>query len=484
MINRNNYSRFLNLWQGILAFGIMFIFLNSFAFAERIRGIYLTGKKEFFRGQIAISLDEAVARAILRNKDIRKSARDFKLAKLDFEGESDEYYLPNVSIIYDTSWKRTVARIRQPNGGVLERESSFPTSSVSFSIGEYKLWNWGRDLDAFKQSKRSFELAKMDYVEKKLETKNEVIRAYFELRRSFDEFENSWNRYLQTKRLYRITEEKFKLKVVDKSELEQVEQQWLSEALSIKRTMTSLLDSQRSFGVLIGEDSSKRYRPIDKIPYYPIRTSLVDLLNLADKSNAKRRAEIALADARTSFNTIRKDNLPLPVVSFAGLTFGISETVPGFDGEERTLDWPTGVDISVSLSVTIPLIGSGGLLNRREFEKAFIQLRLAETDNQYSIGEIENQIRGLYRSLKTQEEEIILAEMVLRRAIQVLDNTVKRYIKGNREVFSLKDAIDNLRSTQDSLLSTRLSHLADRLSLSFELSLSELPGRRHGGIIP
>jgi len=309
--------------------------------------------------------------------------------------------------------------------------------------------------------------------------------SYFNLKRDVDSFEDAWKDFTQAHKYLQIMKEKALLDNSLYDEMKRVELDVAKHALSIKTSISDFLQSQRDFRGLLGVNNEVNYIPIDDIPFTRLKAKLSDILRIAEKSSPELKyAQFSLEDSKTEYHNQRMSLLPLPVITFNGLTFSIDDVIPGDMGSERNIERPYKLDMSISAGMSIPLVGGDGFFNYRSIKSSSLSLQRSRTEFTKSLTDLRLRIKSLYKSIKNIEEHISLSSVVLIQSLKFLTDSASKYSQREISFQELKDISSEVKDTQQNYRASKTELLMLRIELATLLGIDKLPGSNPKSPLP
>lgn len=200
-----------------------------------------------------------------------------------------------------------------------------------------------------------------------------------------------------------------------------------------------------------------------------------------EHSPSVHTARRAISKSEMALELEIKNKIPLPTISFSGITVSYSDgyygTRPDLYTHNNLSQSFTNVnfDISAALTMTIPILGSGGLFGLRNVEQARInleqnELRLRDTQTRERV-----QIFQSIQNIKQIENIVNNNILLMTGSISTLNNIIKQSKDKLLSRVDLKDAIYQARTSEIAVSESILNHINSKIQLAQILGIEYLP---------
>jgi outer membrane protein TolC len=228
----------------------------------------------------------------------------------------------------------------------------------------------------------------------------------------------------------------------------------------------------------IGDRVNTKYRAEGEIKYSKLRTPLEELLRLyKDNSPAVRDARLTHEVRQISLRLAEKNSLPLPTVTFSGVTVGQTY---GAKGTSQLRNTTAGTDsgninVGASLNFSVPLTGDGGLFGSRTRRAAEIAAESAENDLRVAANVTEVSIRTSYQLLQQFLSQIEIFDRIFKETSVVFESSMKMLSGTGTNRLDTRDAILQLRTAEQNLTQAILNYYSIKLDLAKAVGIDKFP---------
>ncbi len=415
------------------------------------------------------------------NKAVKFLKEEYQLNQHDWYAQIEGFVLPPLSLDFSSSLTKHIKDFGQETNKEEIVKSPYPSHTVSLNLGSYTLWDWGKSTASLRENYYTKKQNDIFFKQAILDAKVNLITSYFELRQSFDDFTENWFFFHLQYLMYSIYKEKDRAGVSIDQDLDELELNLVKAALETKAMITSFKSQQSSFALLIGmEGSGTNYEPKDEIPFIPLKMSRKNVMEKFEKLSPELKlANYQLQLAEIRYNEARKSLLPLPVVTFDGLNLTLYENVPGDElGRERYWEENGALKMSVSATISIPLIGTEGFFNYRRIRRELFEVRKARNEFETATRKARQDIINLYTNIKDNEIRVKLAKKARNKGFEMMQETYQEVASSKLTQEEMIDLATGIKEALSNYRSAACDHLSGRLELAKMLIIESLPGKR------
>jgi outer membrane protein TolC len=428
-----------------------------------------------------LSLSTAIGRALTNNADVRDQHMSLRAAELSFEDAWDRMYLPTIALNLNSSGTKTVGHVPGKNTDLVgnsKDEHGYPTSSAELNLGSYTLYNFGRDKIAFDQSKLGWIRTQESFEESKRNVKFQVIIQFWTLKTALDKLDAS-NRSVEiAQAIVDLQESRLPLGKASSNDVSSS----MIDLLNVKnlrdQNETSAKNYLWTFNILLGDPVGTKYKIEEEIKFLPIKVTEQILYDtyLKESPNMKS-ARKDLTNSTLNLELQEKNLLPLPLVKFSGVTVSYSNNYYGTKPDLYTQgSGNTNLDVSASVSMSVPLLGPGGLFGHRGIEQAQIQVDQQELHLRSTANRDLSQILQFVQNIRQYEVTVSNNRQSYKSSVSVLENALTSFSNGKSvSRLDLKDAINQARQSEIDLRDAILLHLNYKTQLAAFIGVDYLP---------
>ena len=347
-------------------------------------------------------LDSLIAKAMVKNYDVRTAIRKIEMAKSKLRVDRSPYY---PTIDFSVKYAPEKSSLSADKSNIIERNGT-----ATFNL------NW--ELDVFgrirkeSSSQKEFYLASQeDYRGVMVSMAAQLSSAYINLRLAQKQLEVARENLNSQQKVMELTRSKFEVGLVSQLDVAQAKSRYLQTKASLPGLEANINEQINQISVLLGEHSAlvrQQLLPVQPLPKNPRKVALGIPANLIRQRPDVRSAERTIDGLAAAVGASRADWWPkFLVTGFFGYS---SEQFEHFTERENMI-W----QIAPTMKWTI---FSGR--NLVEAEKT-AQLQLEEEINNYN--------------------------QILLSAIQEVDNAMVTYNKSLRQLAAMQEAYEQTRLT-------------------------------------
>jgi len=474
MILGRYLTRRLCFYIVFLAMLLCFIVLSSAAEARRRPA----SKRK-------LSLTEAINIATSKSHAARGLRLSRETSVIGYQDAWDSMFLPSVNLSFSTQSTYTLGRIPgtdAADAGQSTRAYGYPSTSLGISIGEYTLFNFGKDRNSWEGTRLGFERSEEAYYESRRGIRHGAINAYFGYHTAKEREGAAKRSVTISKALLELTKSRLRIGKATKVDVSSSTIDVITAKKAYLSARTATKSALWALNQVLGHKAGVRYRLITELKFVPVKVRKKWAIKkyMAD-SPAMKDASLSVKTAELALEMAELNRLPLPTVTISGLAVTYTNDYYGSptataNALSTTAGTSSGnIDVTASVSLTLPLYGPGGLFNNRSIRSTEIGLTLAENSfDQAKLGGIIS-MRTQVQGLKDQEEQISLQQEQLTAAAQVLNSMMVKMRTKSVDRLELRDAITQARSAELDLADSILGHIGAKLSLAAELNMDKLP---------
>ncbi len=469
--------------QVILVYLVLMSFISTLSFA-----ITKAPEAPAKQAPEELTMSKALARAFQNNPTIVARRIQQELYNISYDEAWRQMYLPGVSLTFNTSSAYTLAQIPgsvnalDPRGKGYTYDHGSPASEVSLTMGQYTLYNFGKNQDRFDIAKLEIERSRQTIKEVERSVRFQVIQSVFNFKTRLDLLDASQRSVDAAQAIYELVRSRMPLGRATQSDLSSAEIDLLNAKNIHDQSKTAYTQALWELNLVLGDPIGYTYKVSIGIKYIKFLLSLEEALkHYKNNSPPLKEAKKALEQRRLEYKIAQKNALPLPIISFTGITFGYTfSPLLSTKVRDTTLNGGSAngnYNLSAGISFTIPILGDGGFLFGRALRAAELDVDLAELNLRNTVNQSEIQVRNLHTQILEQERTIQNTELIFKEASQVFD-AVLTALQSQKPINRLefKSAIEQLRAGELNLTAAILQHYNLKLQLANMLGIDRFPG--------
>jgi len=425
-----------------------------------------------------LTLKMAVDRSMANNQDLKENKLALRTSELTYDDAWDQMYMPKISLILNSNAAQTLGSLPGATGGTADYNHGYPSSSAEVALGQYTLYNFGRDKLVFDQAKLQWKRDQETYEEQKRTIRFSVVNAFWTLKSHIDKL-NAFERSVEiADAIVKLQESRVFLQKANWTDVSSSTVDLVATKNLRDQANTDVQSALYALNVLLGDPVGHRYQIDEEIVFLPIKVTEEILYQtyLAESPDTKTSL-MNFLKSQLALELTEKNLLPLPTIKFSGVTVGYGNNYYG--GAMGTYTQGPGVnnfDISAGINLTVPLTGPGGLFGSRTVELSQIQRETSEVH----IGNVANKGRQsifqIVQNIRQFERTVENNKQGYKNSMNVLESVFERFMN-HQQVgrLEIRDAINTARDSETALDDAILTHLNYKTQLAAFIGVDYLP---------
>ena len=413
----------------------------------------------------SLSLKQALQIAYKQNLDLVLANYDYEVNSINYRNEWRNFFLPKINLTLESTtaltmgaYPGTPASSTLPDG----RSTGYPTglngAAATLSLGEYTVFNFFKDRIRYDIARLTYTRNTQKLTEIKRNITFAIIAKYFEARLNQEKLQAAEKSLQIAKSIVRLVRSRVALGQATETELSSIQVDTNTAALQVNTLQSELETKLLDLNAALNQNSSERFVLTTPLTYTPMKLSFAEAFSwFKENSPTMRDAKLGLESARGALEIAEKDLMPLPKVTLTGQAVTYGNRYGG--GGTSYLPSTDPIDLRAVVSLTLPILGPGGLFNKDNLRVTQIgldqnEVRMQQTliANEISIRASVFQLQQLEDRLKTQKENLMESASLLEKTM----NTTAGQ-KTNR--LELRDALDRARSIELEYLQAIFSYV-------------------------
>jgi outer membrane protein TolC len=423
-----------------------------------------------------INLRQVLEEGLRKNpyEQIRKHNR--AKVELVFDNAFESFWYPNMNLFLQTDPQR-INRLVTDNSGTSTTNPS-PAGIFGLEIGDYTVFNWGRDYLDYLNSKNTFERSKQRLNEERRKLRFGLISQYFNVIRIKNLLRVKRDQLRQSSFAHRMAKEKLNLGKIKVQEFYQTKTEFLRAQTDYQELLFHVTSEEEILANLLGDDPRASYRPEEQLHFKNLNVDQGDALKSAlSFAPAYLEAKMNLENSARSYQKTLKDNMPLPKfsVNLGAYTYDYNNL--GAVNNYNTDPYGNrNIDLVASINMKWAIFGDGGLFNTRTNQLSFLDKRIAEIGFFNTKRELEVKIKNIFKTVRFLENKVQFAQFQSANAQKTLDSAMDNYLAGRSTFPDIKLALDGYVESQITLENAKFTHLLKKLELADLMGLEDFIG--------
>lgn len=426
---------------------------------------------------IYITLKSSIESGLRKNPGEAVRKYQNEILDLDWNDSFEEFWFPEVSLTVETD-KQKLHHLFSGSVGKQELNASekTPEGRIGLALGEYTLFNWGKDYLQYQIEKARYKRDLEILGEKKRDLKHQIISTFFNLSR-LKLIKKIQKKHLQhITFIYRLAKERVSLRKLKKQEFYEVRSEYLKAQNIYYQSAVNAIALDEQMALILGDRLNSTYRTDEYLRFKKLDVPLNKAIQSSMENFPEvRENRIKLDNATRALEITRKDNLPLPKVTVNLGTYSFDYNRNGGHLTYETLENNANIEVIASINMTWKILGEDGLFNRRKQEKTFINKKISEIEFYNAKREAELSLRQLYQGIRHIENQYEVSVAQLGNTRKAFDIILDNYIAGSARFDQFKDALNNLTQSEIEVENIKLEHLNRKIRLANLMGVADLP---------
>ncbi len=428
-----------------------------------------------------ITLQSAIEQSFRLNYSEQERKFEREILQLRWQDTKESFWIPQLSTSLTVA-EHKIARLKE---GSLTNNATppTPTGTLSLNLGDYTLFNWGKDYLKFLNDKSTFirNLEILEEHRKKL--RHQVIQKYFELITANEQRKSRQTQLKHVSFIYRFNRERVALKKISSQDYYQSRTEFLRTQDLSHKAVAEYKRINDDLVNLLGGPPDTDYYVKESLLFKKLQFSLDEILGMAKEGNADiLTAKVNEQNSRRNFKIEQKKNLPLPKIS---VNLGAYHyRFANGENSARYLTRPNNshIDVVAKVYATWSLTGKGGLLNARNVHQKRIGKALAYKQLEHAGHYAQIQAKQLFFQIKNYERNVEVLELRLVNAEKYFDAALENYLSGKTPFVNFLHALREKGDAVNALAKAKWYHLKDKVDLVTLLGREDFPGENFNSL--
>lgn len=429
----------------------------------------------------ALTPKSAVERALSRNRTIQQQRLFLESAEIGYDSAWDTMFLPSVSLNLSTTSERTIGKIPgapEPAPGLGTESRGYPASNATLTLGSYTLFNFWKDWIVYEKARLDWRRQQELYSEGVRAIRFQVLTALLRFKIEQEKLDASRRSVTIAQAILGLVRSRVKLRQAAESDVSSSQLDLLTAENAQSAQETSAKAANWDLNLLLGDPVGTHYLVRETTRYAPLKMNVDEATRIyLAQSPSTKGARSELKKAELELELQEKNRLPLPTVSFSGVNVSY---LNGYYGASRdvygSLPGNTNFNLSAAVTLTVPILGPGGLFSHRQVAQARVSRDLAELTFEDTVQRDKVAIHQALTSLRQLEELIQNNKESFEKSSALLDALFSNLSSRTVSRLELRDAIQQARDAELALLDAELQHLATKFSLAALIGVNGLAG--------
>ncbi|OFZ81574.1 MAG: hypothetical protein A2583_08630 [Bdellovibrionales bacterium RIFOXYD1_FULL_53_11] len=429
-----------------------------------------------------LTLDMAIKKILTSNKDMIKQRMSMRQAEMSYHDAWEKMFLPSLSLDVSSASQNTIAQIPGTQAKKLGESAfarGYPASSVALNLGSYAIFNFWRDKISYDIARLGYERNKRKLLESERSARFLAIGAYFRLKTEQDKIDAAKRSMEISVAIAGLVKSRKAIGKASDSDVSSSAVDMLNAKNRYNETVKTGRTELWNMNLLLGDRIDTRYRLSTELKYAKVEISQEEALRIYKENGPSLKdAAMDLKTSEMGLELAEKQVLPLPTVSITGISLSYGNSYYGTALTPGTTGASTSgnLEVTTSISLSLPLLGPGGIFNRRVVEQARISRDMSELSFQQTADRDLVRLYSIFEQIKQEEMSIENLKEAYENSSTLLDGLFASMSSTIVSRLELRDAIGQAREMEFSFRSSVLSHLTNKLGLAEFIGVDRLPG--------
>ena len=423
-----------------------------------------------------LHLNDIIEQGLRKNYDQNLRGQRQEINELALSSAKSAFWLPELKITLTTDNQR-ISKLKSSDRQPLVPNSTSPTGALGLSLGDYTVFNWGKDYALYLNEKSIYDRNTEIYNESKRELKLDLINSFFSLMAAKNIEKIRQDQLRQTSFVYRLSKEKITVGKTSKQDYYQARSEYLKSQNDYHQAKIVSDQADESVAFQIADPVGSKYVINEALEYRQLKIPLEDAIAFAEKNNPTLKTSKVLIDnADREYDVALKENMPLPKFSINlgayNHRFGPSTNSTRYE----TYSGGGNVELVASINTTWSLTGRDGFLNSNKLATSRISREIARKEYEKNDHFTQSNIRQIYKTILSLQNQIVILEARLPSLQKTFDTILENYLAGRTKFYDFSMALQDLTTTKIFYEEVKLQHLNQKLTLARLAGLEDFPG--------
>lgn len=423
-----------------------------------------------------LQLNDVIEQGLRKNYNQNIQGLKQELNEIAFSGTKSAFWLPELKVTLNTDNQR-IANLKNSSRAPTTPNSNSPSGVLGLSLGDYTVFNWGKDYALYLNKKSVYERQTQIYNESKRELKLDLINSFFALASSKNIEKIRQEELRQASFVYRLSKEKITVGKTSKQDYYQARSEYLKSQNDYHDAKIVADQADEGVAFQIADSVGTKYVINEKLDYRRLKISLDEVLELATKNNPTLLTNKVIIDnAERDYDVALKENMPLPKFSINlgayNHRFGSATNTTRYE----TYSGGGNVELVASINTSWAITGQDGFLNSNRLASSRVSKEIASKEFEKNTHYTQSNIRQTYKTILSLQNQLVILEARLPSLQKTFDTILDNYLSGRTKFYDFSMALDDLTTTKIYYEQVKLQHLREKLTLARLAGIEDFPG--------
>ena len=422
-----------------------------------------------------LSLGGAIQQGLQQNHNQINRGHQKEVLEIGWKDTWSAFWLPDIDLNLSITPHR-LAQFRQSDGmvGSIDRNTG---GSLSLNLGQYTLFNWGKDYLQFLNDKQNYKRNLQVLTEGERELKFSIIEAFGDLVSSKDRLKTYKKILRHSSYAYRIAKEKVAAKKLSLQTYYQIRTLYLESYEQYIQEKREFQTFNETLAFLIDDEINTRYSLKNSLQFHRVTTPLDELIKILEKNNPEILQSYTNEKvSERNLEVARRNNLALPTISIELGAFSRNTTTltqsQGYNGGTSGNE---NLEVVATLNASWPILGTGGFLGRRTLSAASLNYQIASRTLKRSVDLHKYNLTNAFQRLKTYEDQYEITLTKKQSAKTAYEITLEKYNKGKTTFLNYLHTLTDLSEAEVAMTNLLNNHLKEKVNIARFTGIPDLP---------
>lgn len=423
-----------------------------------------------------LALNDVIEQGLRKNYEQNIRAQRNEVNEIQFQGAKSAFWMPDLKINLTTTPQR-ISTLHKSSRTPTTTTATTPTGTLGLSLGDYTVFNWGKDYALYLNTKSVYERTKQIFDESKRELKLDLIGSYFSLMTSKSVERIRQDQLRQASFVYRLNKEKITIGKTSKQDYYQARSEYLRAQNDYHEAKIQSDIADENMAYLIADEVGTKYILNETMDYKRIKIPLDDALDLSIQHNPTLLNNKTSIDvAEREYDVALKENMPLPKFSVNlgayNKRFGPSTNRTVYE----TYGGSGNIELVAAVNATWALTGEDGLFNTNKLAISRMGKEIAFKELDKNKHFTQSYVRQTYQNILSLQNQVLILEARIPSLQKSFDTILENYLSGKTKYNDFHLSLVELTETKVLYEQTKLNHLKEKLNLAKLAGLEDFPG--------
>ncbi len=423
-----------------------------------------------------LQLNDVIEQGLRQNYDQNLRFQRQEIRSINYAGAKSAFWLPEVKILLTTDDQK-IATLKSSSRPLGTRHSTSPSGTLGLVLGDYTVFNWGKDYALYLNVKETYERSRQILDESKRELKLSLIDNYFTLVAFKNVVKFRQDQLRQASFVYRLSKEKITIGKTSKQDYYQARSEYLKAQNDYHESKIVADRSDENVALLITDPIGTKYVINETLDYRRIKMTLDEALSFAEKLNPSLLTDrTVINNAGRSYDVALKENMPLPRFS---INLGAYDMRFGQGINSTRYETYSGsgeIELVAAINATWSLTGTDGLFNSNKLASSRLNREIAIKELERDTHGTRSFVRQTYKTILSLQNQIVILEARVPGQKKTFDAVLENYLAGKARFYEFSLALADLTNTKIFYEQIKLLHLKEKLNLAKFSGLEDFPG--------